>query len=115
MYEPSRLIDSFYIKGFKNFDGAYALKKLKAGKRLDLVAEPDNPYDPYAMRVERKGIMLGYIPKEKNYMMSLMAFYGHEDVLECRILQVDREADPWQQVRIGIYIKDARKRNESCA
>ena len=112
MYEPSRLIDTFYIKGFKNFDGAQALKKLKAGKRLDLVPEPDNPYDPYAMRIERKGVMLGYVPKEKNGMMSLMAFFGHDDVFECRILTVDRKADPWAQVRVGIYVKDARKRAE---
>ncbi|MDO5117866.1 MAG: HIRAN domain-containing protein [Eggerthellaceae bacterium] len=115
MYEPSRLIDSFYIKGFKNFDGASALKKLKVGKKLDLIPEPDNPYDPCAMRVERKGVKLGYIPKEKNYMMSLMSFYGHADVFECRILQVDRKADPWNQVRIGIFINDARKRDVSCA
>ena len=109
MYEPSRLIDTFFIKGFKNYDGASALRKLKVGKRLDLVPEPDNPFDPYAVRIERKGTKLGFVPKEKNGLMGLMAYYGHDDVFECRILQVDRKANPWEQVRVGIFIKDARK------
>ena len=112
MYEPSRLIDDFHIKGFKNYDGAQELMKLKVGKRLDLVPEFDNPYDPCAIRIARKGVKLGYVPKEKNYLMSLLAFYGHADVLECRILQIDPEANPWSQVRVGIFIKDARKREE---
>ena len=113
MYEPSRLFDSFHIKGFKNYDGAQELEKLKIGKRLDLIPEYDNPYDPSAIRIERKGVKLGYVPKEKNYLMSLFAFYGHADVFECRIQQIDPEAAPWAQVRVGIFIKDARKREEA--
>lgn len=113
MYEPSRLIDSFHIKGFKNYEGAKALKKLKVGKRLDLVPEFDNPYDPSAIRIERKGVKLGYVPKEKNYLVSLFAFYGHADVFECRIQQIDRKADPWSQVRVGIFVKDARPHEDA--
>ena len=109
MYEPSRLIDTFHIKGFKNYDGALVLDKLSAGKQLDLVPEPDNPYDHDAIRIELAGIKLGYVPKERNGMMSLMAFFGHADVFECRILQVDDRANPWEQVRVGIYVKDVRK------
>jgi hypothetical protein len=37
-----------------------------------------------------------------------MDYYGHADVFEVRILQVDKEAAPWQQVRVGVYIRDAR-------
>ena len=33
--------------------------------------------------------------------------YGHE-VFELRVLQVDSEADPWEQVRVGLYVADAR-------
>ncbi len=27
---------------------------------------------------------------------------------ELRVLQVDPEADPWEQVRAGLYVTDAR-------
>ncbi len=37
-----------------------------------------------------------------------MAFYGHKDVFEARVQKVDPEAEPWLQVRVGIYVKDAR-------
>ena len=107
-YEPTRDVASFHIHGFKHHEGPFVLSKLKAGKKLDLVPEPDNPYDPCAMAIYRKGKKLGYVPRDENGMMSLLSYFGH-DVFECRIMQVDPEADPWKQVRVGIYVKDARK------
>lgn len=46
MYEPSKMYDSFDIAGFQYHDGALVLGSLKVGKKLDLVPEFDNPYDP---------------------------------------------------------------------
>jgi hypothetical protein len=40
------------------------LRGLTEGDTLELVAEPDNAYDPRAIKVERKGRLLGYVPKE---------------------------------------------------
>ena len=108
MYEPTRNVTSFCIAGFKHHEGAFVLGKLKVGKKLELVPEFDNPYDPCAMAIYRKGVKLGYVPKDENYMLSLLSFYGH-DVFECRVMQVNPEADPWNQVRVGIYVKDARR------
>lgn len=34
-------------------------------------------------------------------------------VLECRIMQVDKKADPWKQVRVGIYVTDNRKQKKA--
>lgn len=46
------------------------LKKCKAGERLVLVREHDNPYDQNAIQVRRlSGEMLGYIPKETAEIM----------------------------------------------
>lgn len=36
MYEPSKIMASFFIAGFQYHDGALALKKLKPGKKLEL-------------------------------------------------------------------------------
>ena len=43
MYEPSRVLLSFHIAGFQYADGALVLGDLKAGDKLTLCAERDNP------------------------------------------------------------------------
>ncbi len=108
MYEPCKHLETFFIAGFQHHDGALQLDQLKAGKKLDLVPEPDNPYDPDAVAIMRKGAKLGYVPKGKNSLVSLLTFYGHADVFECRVMQVDPKASPWEQVRVGLYVRDAR-------
>lgn len=62
MYEPSKIMQSFFIAGFQYHDGALALKKLKPGKKLELIAEPDNPHDPDAVAIYRKGVHLATSP-----------------------------------------------------
>ena len=97
MYEPSRVLLSFYIAGFQYADGALVLGDLKAGDKLTLCAERDNPHDPEAV-----AIYYG------NTKLSLMMYYGHEDVFEARVQQVAPERSPWHQVRVGLYVVDAR-------
>lgn len=107
-YEPSRRITSFHIRGFQYWDGPLVLNELKVGDALDLIPEPDNPEDPYAIAIYAKGTKLGYVPREENGLLSLMFFYGHANLFEVRILQVSTENAPWEQVRVGIYVKDGR-------
>lgn len=109
MYEPSRLVSTFHIAGFKYYDGALVLSKLKPGKRVKMVAEPNNPYDPSAIVLRYKKVKLGYVPRTENEQLALLAFYGHKGIFEARVLQVNPEADPWEQVRVGIYVKDKRQ------
>ncbi len=109
MYQPSKHIDTFFVAGFQHHDGALVFDQLKVGAPVALVPEPDNPYDPSAIAVYLADTMIGYVPAAKNSMLALLSYYGHKDVFECRILQVDPEADPWEQVRVGIYVTDARK------
>ena len=54
------------------------------------------------------GLRIGYVPADKNGLISTLAFFGHTSVFECRVLQVAPEKDPWEQVRVGIYVVDAR-------
>lgn len=108
MYEPSRSIVSFFIAGFQHWDGATVLADLKVGEVLDLVPESDNPYDPEAVAVYRGAAKLGFIPAEENHIVSLMSYYGHSSAFECRVLQVSPDRSPWHQVRVGLYVTDAR-------
>lgn len=108
MYEPSRNLMSFYIAGVKHHEGALVLGEIKVGDALDLVAEPDNPYDPCAVAIKRGEVRLGYVPKTCNAELSLLMYYGHGDIFECRAIQVSLDSDPWEQLRVAIYVRDAR-------
>ena len=108
MYEPSRHVSTFHIAGFQHYDGTLVLGKLKPGKKLKMIPEPNNPYDPNAIELRFKKTKLGYVPRSENGQLALIAFYGHKGIFEARVLQVDPEADPWNQVRVGIYVTDKR-------
>jgi hypothetical protein len=54
------------LAGFRHYDGGEVLRDLKPGARLELVREPENPYDANAVRVEWRGVKLGYVPRRDN-------------------------------------------------
>lgn len=108
MYEPSRVLLSFHIAGFQYADGALVLSDLKVGDKLTLCAERDNPHDPEAVAIYYGNTKLGYVPGNEVGPLSVMMYYGHGDVFEARVQQVAPERSPWHQVRVGLYVADAR-------
>lgn len=106
MSTASRYMDDFYVAGMRYWDGATVLGKLSAGKKLKLKPEFDNKYDPNAIAIYYKKTKLGYVPRDKNYLAAQLLRFGHKDVLECRILQVNKKAEPYKQVSVGLYIAD---------
>lgn len=108
MYEPSRQLCSFHIAGFQFWDGALALNDLRTGDNLQLVPEPDNPHDPNAVAIYHGQTKLGFVPAEHNEELSLMLYYGHGSAFELRVLQVAPDQEPWHQVRVALYVVDAR-------
>lgn len=54
------------LAGFRHYDGGDVRRDLKPGDRLELVREPENPYDANAVRVEWRGVKLGYVPRRDN-------------------------------------------------
>lgn len=107
-YKPSRMLTNFHIRGFQYWDGALVLNELNVGDRLQLVAESDNPHDSEAIAVYYEDTKLGYIPSDENHVLFTLFFYGHSDIIEAYVMQVNAEEDPWNQVRMGIYVKDAQ-------
>ncbi len=107
-YEPSKSLTSFYIRGFQHWDGVLVLDQLRLGTALELVAEPDNPYDPQAVALYFGATKLGYVPADQNGLFATMLYFGHADAFSARILQVDSKAAPWEQVRVCICVNDAR-------
>lgn len=110
MYQPSRHLTTFFIAGFQHYDGALVINQMSIGDSIELCPEPGNPYDPESIALYFNGVMIGYVPADQNSLPSTLFHFGHRDILECRILQVDKEAAPWKQVRVGLYVTDNRPR-----
>ena len=104
MSERSRHVADFLIAGVRFWDGAMVLDQLKPGKKLKLKAEPDNPVDADAVEIYYKGVKLGYVPRQHNEFPSQLLRLGYKEALECRVLKVDPQAEPWQQIHVGIYM-----------
>ena len=43
---------------------------LEIGSELTLLAEPANPHDKYAVRIQHKDALLGYLPRTSNHVVS---------------------------------------------
>ena len=54
------------LAGFRHHDATGAWRQVTVGDRLQLVREGDNPYDANAVRVEWRGVKLGYVPQRDN-------------------------------------------------
>jgi hypothetical protein len=54
-------LDRFPVAGFRYHDGPRSFSRIAAGDAVELRAEPDNPHDPDAIRVEWRGQCLGYV------------------------------------------------------
>jgi hypothetical protein len=74
------------LAGFRHYDGAEAWRHMKPGDRLQLVREPDNPYDANAVRVEWRGVKLGYVPRRDNAAVARQLDRGA--ALEARVAEV---------------------------
>lgn len=102
----TRHITDFYVSGMRFWDGALVINELEAGKQLKLELEDNNPHDPNAVALLWGTTKIGYIPHDDNTLPAQLLRFGHNDVLECRILKVDKTADTWKQVRAGLYVID---------
>jgi len=52
------------------------LDDLSIGDKLDIVPQPENPYDPGALAVYRNGKQLGYLPKKVAERFNTLTFSG---------------------------------------
>lgn len=74
------------LAGFRHYQAADVWREMSTGERLELVREPDNPYDANAVRVEWRGRKLGYIPRRDNAVVARQLDRGA--ALEARVTQL---------------------------
>lgn len=64
------------LRGAGHHADPAALAILKPGDPLELIAEPFNPHDKYAVRVHLNGRHIGYLPRQSNHVVSRLLRQG---------------------------------------
>jgi len=96
-------LNRFSVAGFQYYAGPRLVGRMAAGTALELVAEPDNPHDHYAVRIDWRGHKLGYVPRSDNHHLSRLLRQGA--TLNARVLKVDPQAAPWQMLKVEVELE----------
>lgn len=107
MYSPTKLVDSFVVSSLPYYDAPLVFDQLKLGSDLTIVPERDNPYDPEALALYSNDHKLGFVPRESNSLWSTLLFYGHQNIVTCKITQLS-DHHGHLLVKAGLYVIDAR-------
>jgi len=90
------------VAGFQHHAGPGLFALMAVGDVLTLHREPDNPYDPKAVRVYWKGAQIGYAPRVEN--VDLARFMDQGQRVEGRIIHLQASRDPWKRVLMEIIL-----------
>ena len=101
--EPSTItIRESPIAGFQYHHGEALWPQLAIGQALTLSREPDNRYDPRAVRIDWQGHKLGYVPQRENVAVAQMLDRGQR--IQASIVGLGESRNPWEQVRIAVAL-----------
>lgn len=101
--EARILIQSSPLAGFQFYRGKVLWSEMKVGDPLALVREPDNTYDPNAVRVEWRGEKLGYVPHADNADLARHMDRGTK--VEARISRLAEDRNPWRRIRFDVFVQ----------
>jgi len=90
----------FYVAGVKFYNLHKVSHKMNEGDSVQLVLEPTNKYDEFAVRVQLDDVMLGYIPKAFSEGVSKAIASGK--TLSAKISYLRPELEPWNALNIEI-------------
>jgi hypothetical protein len=96
------LLQNSPLAGFRYYEGKRLWGEMKVGDTLQLVREPDNSYDPNAVRVEWQGHKLGYVPRADNE--ALTRFMDRGSKAEARITRLKKSRNPWQRMEFEVAL-----------
>ncbi len=96
------LVQNSPLAGFQYYAGAARWDEMEVGDELELVREPDNPHDANAVRVEWRGIKLGYLPRAENRAVAAEMDRGGR--IEARVSHRREHRNPWARIGIDVLV-----------
>ena len=95
------LVQSSPLAGFRYGEAAALWPLLRAGDALELVREPDNPFDANAVRVEWRGHKLGYVPRRDNAALAWGMDRGM--ALRARVSRLSEHRNPARRIEFEVF------------
>lgn len=95
------LVQSSPLAGFAHYEADKHFASIKEGDELRLIREPDNPHDVNAVRVEWRGVKLGYLPRRENRAIALEMDRGGR--IEARVARLRQHPNPRERLLIDIF------------
>jgi hypothetical protein len=96
------LLQESPVAGFQYYRGNAIWPLLRVGEKLSLVRESLNDHDRDAVAVYFRNDKLGFVPQRENRTIAQMLDRGES--LEATISKVLDESDPWERIRISIFL-----------
>jgi hypothetical protein len=96
------LVQSSPLAGFQYYAGEALWSQMREGDKLELVREPGNEHDAHAVRVEWRGIKLGYLPRAQNRAVADEMDRGGN--VAGRIARLSPERNPWRRLLIEVFV-----------
>jgi len=95
----------FYVAGVQHHQLSSVIEMIAEGDDLTLQPEPENKYDPNAMKVlyNPGEVMLGYVPKRVSAEVTY-AYRANNNELGCVAIRVSPESQPWTQLMVKVWI-----------
>ena len=102
--EPTTIsIQESPIAGFQYHQGEALWPQLAIGQPLTLHREPDNRYDPRAVRIDWQEHKLGYIPRRENIAVAQMLDRGRG--IQAKIVGLGESQNPWERVMVSLSLR----------
>lgn len=95
----------FYIAGVQHHEYKQCLDFMEDGINLKLIPEPENIFDPNAVRIiysyeSDDATMLGYVPAKLS--PSVLAMIEIFDNVECTLTTFNKDSKPWEMFQVTI-------------
>lgn len=95
---------NFYVAGVKHHKFYEIAEDLKEGDSVQLIPEPNNKYDKFAVRIEALKTMLGYVPANVSEIVSnaIANSLFNGESLPATVIEVSLEAQPWSALKLKV-------------
>ncbi len=91
---------TFFIAGAQYHNLPKEINRLKLNDLLELKTEPENKFDPNAVRIMLGDSFLGYVPKKFSSEVTSMLEIGI--YLECKVIELNPKGKPWEMCKVMV-------------
>jgi len=119
MEEEKKKDFKFYVAGVQfREDWESDLSKLEVGNELDLIPEPTNKYDQYAVKIvfwnDKNPTLLGYVPaKTGESKIVTMLMEKYPDSIVGVVTKVDTNEKPWKALQIKVMKEEKNEEDNN--